>query len=133
MSRVSKTSRVLSKIAEIELQAKLTLECIDCLKSIVAPKDEKTEEEHKVELVKIKVEKEDKDKLPKEKAPKKKRKVENETLTDELLPLIDLTDDKTDPKYTCLCGKELSVSSRKRHEKTAAHTLFLVTGVKEEM
>jgi len=32
---------------------------------------------------------------------------------------------KDDPVYTCDCGKELTLSSRKRHEKSNAHLKFI--------
>jgi hypothetical protein len=45
--------------------------------------------------------------------------------------LIKKKRENTDPTYSCACGKVLSISSRKRHEKTAAHTLYLLSGEKQ--
>jgi hypothetical protein len=111
-------------VAIIEEQAKQILHSVESIKQILTPKEDEDDKENKPIITATT--------LPDDKQENKKRKIkkgekDQETKLDELMPI----DDKSDPKYTCVCGKELSISSRKRHEKTAAHTLFLVTGQTE--
>ena len=123
-SRLSKTARLLAKISLIEEQAKQVLQSVESIKLILTPKEDEDDKENKVVTTTMVVEDDKQDK----KKRKLKKTVEKEEIkSDEMMPI----DDKSDPKYTCVCGKELSISSRKRHEKTAAHTLFLVTGQTE--
>ena len=104
----------------------------------MAPKEESApaaDETTVLEVVRVKKEKSVKLLADEEEKPvvvkpaAKKRKVVKEEKSDEMLPIDE--EAMKDPKYTCVCGKELSVSSRKRHEKTAAHALYLLTGEKD--
>ena len=49
-------------------------------------------------------------------------------------PIVAIKDSpkKLDPEYTCICGKVLTSSSRKRHEKSNSHLKFLKESTDED-
>ena len=112
MSRVSKTTKTIDNLEMLATQASLLVSGISDLKSLVVkPVTTKPEQEKKIEEV-LKVE---------EPVVTKEEKVAKEKVSK----------DKSDPTYTCICGKNLSLSSRKRHESTAAHQAYVTATCKQ--
>ena len=111
MSRISKSSKALEKLTFAKECASSLIETIEEVKLLLS-KPIPTKDDLPVVQVKVEVAQE----------PEKFESAEEETVQPALKKP---KKEKHDPIYTCICGKQLSLSSRKRHESTTAHQAFV--------